>query len=348
MLIDILRGSKAKKILPKFRKMKEYGQGIIHPAKWWKVFGIMMVIHEYMGEESIQFGHGCTVYVTDKGGDWLKEKDKLFLHAPKDMYEKSIKIQTISKTEVKVSSETIDITYDMYHNQNMTIDEIAKKRKYKTRTIEDHIIKAYSDNKDLDMNKLKLTDNVYNTIKNKINELGINTRLRSIKNSLPNNISYFQIRITKVKMENRNQHNIIIEEDIDNSDSDSGLSGSDSGLSGSDSDNKSRKKTKIKRKIIDSDSDSSNSDDSDSGLSDSDSDNDNSDNIKDIMDIYFRTHLRKKRKKEKKSDKFDIIYKDYKAWLMYAIDKNTLKQYIKSKGYKYQNNKMLGLKLVSK
>ena len=33
---------------------------------------------------------------------------------------------------------------------------------------------------------------------------------------------------------------------------------------------------------------------------------------------------------------------------MDAIDKSILKQYIKSKGYKYLNNKMIGLKLVSK
>jgi len=223
MLIDILRGSRSKKVLPKFRKMKEYGNGIMHKNEWWKIFGRMLINNGYMGEEPIPQGHGSSIYRTVKGGKWLRKKDKMILPVPVDLLNlnKSVKIV---KTSNNNNNNTVNSTYDMFHNQNMTIEDIAKKRNIKISTIEDHIVKAYQADKELDMNKLKFTDDIYQSIHNRINEMGKNTKLRYVKRGLPN-ISYLQIKLAKTRMiKEAVKNNIDDNKDDDESDSDESYS----------------------------------------------------------------------------------------------------------------------------
>ena len=67
----------------------------------------------------------------------------------------------------------------------------------------------------------------------------------------------------------------------------------------------------------------------------------------DIPSQYSNPVRHKKNKNEKVSDKLNVIYDQYKEWVQTIVSENELKQYLESKGYKYKNNKMIGLKLIT-
>ena len=71
ILINILRGSKNKKMTPKLQKLSYYNQGSKHSEKWWSVFVRMMVSEGYLNEVQISGGYGAKIEVSDLGEGWM-------------------------------------------------------------------------------------------------------------------------------------------------------------------------------------------------------------------------------------------------------------------------------------
>ena len=102
--------------------------------------------------------------------------------------------------DISKKSNTIDVSYEMY-NMGKPINEIATTRNLKIRTIEEHLIKKWSNTKEkIDLDRINLTRDMINDIKQVIDKVGCN-KLRPIKDSIINQkISYFHIKIIVLEL----------------------------------------------------------------------------------------------------------------------------------------------------
>ena len=189
--------------------MSIYGKGNSSPIEWWKILSRMLINVGYLKEEPILGGFGFKVSITRDGRKWLEANDKkLILSIPKEMlhfYGIVDKINEANKIDnfLKVSSEptivkfpkknSIDITYDMFHNLKLSVPEIAKKRGILEQTIEDHIVKSYEDGMDINFDRFELDDKKLELIKKYVN---VSKRLQYIKKKIPEETSYLQIKLT--------------------------------------------------------------------------------------------------------------------------------------------------------
>ena len=277
MIIDIIRGSKSKKIPKKYTEIKTYGIGKEYPVKWWKIFIRMLITNKLLVEKLVERGH--TIHRTVKAKKMLESEKKIILNVPKEMMEyyniaintESLsdnmddnfdllsqlrmelakqenikpeyifedatlyKIADIMPTSIQelsmidgveytkctkygeefidlISSltdfedkpkklSTIDQTFNMFQNKKMSIKDISKVRNIKQVTVENHITELYKNGKQLDLNRLNFYDDIYTQISDKIIELDNPNKLNIIKKNLPNNITYVQIKLAKVRME---------------------------------------------------------------------------------------------------------------------------------------------------
>lgn len=198
MIIDIIRGAKQKKIQEQYKKIKEYGLGSKHSKEWWKILCQLLIIEELICENTIQRGYGCTLGITNKGNKWIRSKNRLELNIPNNLMEvltEEPKINIPNKT-----SKTIDVTYNMLNN--MSIEEIAKTRHISVNTIENHIIECYKEGKEINFEKIGFNTKKYKKIKKVIGEFD-NPRLRDIKQSLPEEYTYLDIKISFAIIESR-------------------------------------------------------------------------------------------------------------------------------------------------
>lgn len=116
------------------------------------------------------------------------------------------KISTSDKTvEPKKSKEdTKTITYNLYQ-EGKSIDEIATTRGLGVQTIESHLISCIEAGMEVNIDKYIHTE-FEDIILDKINKIGFE-RLKPLKEALPDEVSYFDIRyfVAKYKMEISNQ-----------------------------------------------------------------------------------------------------------------------------------------------
>ena len=180
MIIDILRGSKAKNIY--YKNIPEYGAGIHHGKEWWKIFNRMLINFKYIAERSVT---GKTMryvaqHVTKDGLCWLRSTKSLVLTIPEEM-------QAIYTNMSEL--HTSIITYDMYRN-GISLREIAKKRKMGFATIENHIVALYKAGYDITFSEFGLTTEMCKKIRKKANI----KQLKKIKESIPRS-SYLQIKL---------------------------------------------------------------------------------------------------------------------------------------------------------
>ena len=96
-------------------------------------------------------------------------------------------------------SDTVQQTVDFY-TQDYTIDKIAKIREFGQRTIFGHLVDWYASGGDFRVEEFIDSDQ-HNQIEEVINSLGKIEKLRAIKDQLPKNISYEQIKIVLAKIE---------------------------------------------------------------------------------------------------------------------------------------------------
>lgn len=140
--------------------------------------------------------------ITGVGQNKLEKYGKTFI----DLIKKYISENSpdISKYKVQISEakpEKVDtkiISYDLYKT-GKTIDEIAKERGFTRQTIENHLVKCFELGMEIDLEKDVQTQ-FENMIYDAIKKVGTD-RLRNIKDILPNEVTYLDIRYYIAKMQ---------------------------------------------------------------------------------------------------------------------------------------------------
>jgi ATP-dependent DNA helicase RecQ len=126
--------------------------------------------------------------------DFISNYGEYFItngHKPKNVSDNS---------NMSRKSNTIDVSYEMY-NMGKSIDEIATTRNLKARTIEEHLIKKWSNTKEkIDLDRVNLTRDMIDDIKQVIDKVGCD-KLRPIKESIINQkITYFHIKMVVLEL----------------------------------------------------------------------------------------------------------------------------------------------------
>lgn len=132
----------------------------------------------------------------------------LFINAIKNYVEKNNITPPINMSEIKTLQPSVSdssnkentklISYNLYVKEGKSIDEIAKIRGLKPRTIEQHLLDCYEENLDIDLGNIvnsKCKDKIYEAIRN-----CTSGRLRDIKEVLPEEVSYFDIKYYIIEM----------------------------------------------------------------------------------------------------------------------------------------------------
>lgn len=106
-------------------------------------------------------------------------------------------VRTTSSKSNKIPSH--HITYELYKD-NKSIDEITKERNVKRRTIEEHIMKCALEGMEINLNEF-INQEHEKLVLEAIDKVGA-SRLRNIKEIVPDEISYFEIKaiITKSQL----------------------------------------------------------------------------------------------------------------------------------------------------
>lgn len=210
MIVNILRGSKSKKIKTCFLSSKYYGAGSKRSEVWWKQFVRLMVSERYIRECSIAHGHGFTLAKTKKTVDWIKDKNsKMVLVLPQSMQTgdktEQVKGKTDNKPKLKTKTKTntkdsVHKSYVLYQNENNTVAEIAEERKITIKTVEDHLLQAYMRDYKFDLERIGLTDDVYKAIRKVLLVVSDTALLRNIKKRVEGDVSYLCIKIAQCKL----------------------------------------------------------------------------------------------------------------------------------------------------
>jgi superfamily II DNA helicase RecQ len=109
MLINILRGSNAKKITPKLKALKFYGKGTMHSESWWKAFAQILIDHAYIHPSQGKYGQ--TLSLSQKAITFLyNQSDRLRLPESKELAQIEIPnltlYQDLIKTRMDISTKT--------------------------------------------------------------------------------------------------------------------------------------------------------------------------------------------------------------------------------------------------
>ncbi|MED3126221.1 DNA helicase RecQ [Bacillus wiedmannii] len=107
-------------------------------------------------------------------------------------YAETVKTEVVTerKKSAKASANSHLETYEMY-KQGIDLDEIAKERGLSRQTIENHLIRSFEDGMEIDWNSFvpaEYESLIENAVQN------ADGGLKSIKEQLPNEVSYFMIR----------------------------------------------------------------------------------------------------------------------------------------------------------
>ena len=154
--------------------------------------------------------------ITGVGASKLEKYGKIFIDTiSKYVYENNIKIpqgnevinlktsSTHSSDKNKIPKEdTKVVTFNLY-NSGKTIDEICNIRGLTKQTIENHLLKCYEADFDVDLEKNVQTQ-FKNDILNAINLIGIE-KLKPLKEALPSQVTYFDINYYVIQYK-KNKH----------------------------------------------------------------------------------------------------------------------------------------------
>lgn len=105
--------------------------------------------------------------------------------------------ESVSKTPTK--EDTRLTSYNLYEKEGKSINEIAEIRGLKARTIEQHLLDCFEKDMEISLEKdvnSKFENDIYNAIKNWNGE-----KLRDLKDMLPEDVSYFDIKYYVIKNE---------------------------------------------------------------------------------------------------------------------------------------------------
>jgi Werner syndrome ATP-dependent helicase len=201
-LIKILRGLTVPKLSSDLKKSEFYGAGKEHSEEWWKCLFQLLLNEDYLKEKTSHGSFGTTIILGPKAMSWIiknKTDPKLELEMTEEMKAvngEKVKVK-VAKAKPKFQGNTFDITYDLFQKQKKDIKTISKERDMYLQTIDDHIVRFIKLKKELDYDRLDLTDKQYEDIIKVIYSDPINgdtNELSPIKDKCPKGTSYFQIK----------------------------------------------------------------------------------------------------------------------------------------------------------
>jgi hypothetical protein len=166
---------------------------------------------EYLHKTSWQYP---LLWITETGKvaiekDFLLKNDNKELQSFIKMMLWNKAVSRTKKFEIIVNKEpkddTFDVTLKLIKEWNLP-KEIAILRGLNLQTIEDHVVRLYGDSK-LSLNEVLKYVNLWNlkTVKDVLNEEfnGNIAKLKPLKDKLPKNISYFDIKVALVMIKKR-------------------------------------------------------------------------------------------------------------------------------------------------
>jgi hypothetical protein len=207
VFIDIVSGSKRKN-LPE----------ILVKSKYYSIHSDVSKDHlktcmSYLIDSNLikKTGDYSVLILTSNGKKWLLHDNptlivKIFL--PQELCGELediniVNLETQAKKEKKGPSYIQ--TYELFHNQNKTVHEIANIRSLTNKTIEDHLIDCLKSGLNLDFNRLGLTKEKQESILKIIKSLNSDViKLKPIKDACEKlnllDITYFDIKCTIIFM----------------------------------------------------------------------------------------------------------------------------------------------------
>ena len=199
-VINVVRGINNKSIL-KFKNLDIFGAGKQYSNKWWKLLSRLLININFIQEYTKKNNKGFSLKLTKLSRKWMmiyikNNKTELILPIPEEMKD----ILQPSKKTTSSKKNSTEIVYKLFHNENKSIKEITKITSFSKMKVEYCIEKMYKENKPFDLHKVGFTNDIYKVIKDKIIELQNPDKLKIIKNALPANITYLQIKLTLLKM----------------------------------------------------------------------------------------------------------------------------------------------------
>ena len=111
----------------------------------------------------------------------------------------SVEFMPKINNKISVKEDTRLVTYNLYEKEAKNINEIAKIRDLKVRTIEQHLLDCYEKNMEINLEKdvnSNFEKEIYEAINNWNGE-----KLRDLKDVLPEEVSYFDIKYYVIKHE---------------------------------------------------------------------------------------------------------------------------------------------------
>jgi len=195
MLIDILRGSRNKKITNKLMENKYYGVGNYKSNDWWRYFV------QHLNNEGVIKTNSSRIYINDP---FYTSNDNFCFEMPMiKSIQSSKKLIKTSKNKIRgvknenELSDTQNITYNMF-KEGKSLNQISDERNLTYNTIFQHLTKLVELGIGIDLKRLKFTKDKYLELKPYIinyNDLS----LKNIKENLENlniEISYNEIKLS--------------------------------------------------------------------------------------------------------------------------------------------------------
>ena len=127
----------------------------------------------------------------------LKASKDIELFSSLNSLDESNNFSNINSSKSTIIKESTFVTSFNMFNDGLTLVEIATKRNLKVRTIEEHLLKCFELGMDIDLSSLVHFEFEEN-IKKVINNIGTD-RLKPIKEALPDDVSYFDIKYFIIK-----------------------------------------------------------------------------------------------------------------------------------------------------
>ena len=219
-LINSLIGVSKKDTHKPLISHRHYGVGHDHSQIWWRNCVQQLANEGLIIEKAVSSGFGSVVEITHSGIQWLTynqfeptfivknhTKDETPQQVVKiDKLVKSLSVSTSSTSSSSSNSSnaspaclspTVMITYNLFHDDHKSIQEIAKIREYKLTTIEGHIATCVENGCQLDFKRLGMTREIYDYIINIIQSEPLNgdiSKLKPIKELCKDEITYSQIK----------------------------------------------------------------------------------------------------------------------------------------------------------
>jgi len=204
VFIDIISGSKRKNLPEILVKSKYYS---IHSdvSKNHLKTCLSYLINSNLIKKT---GDYSVLILTSNGKKWLLHDNptlvvKIFL--PQELCGELEETNIVNlQTQPKREPSYIQ-TYELFHNQNKTIHEIANIRGLTNKTIEDHLVDCLKSGLDLDVNRIGFTKEKQESILKVIKSLNSDVnKLKPIKDACENlkllDITYFDIKCTIIFM----------------------------------------------------------------------------------------------------------------------------------------------------